>query len=372
MEKKYLNEFVGLFDKFSFAVGIVARECGCTCAPDPTYLEDEINKLNALVDDLIRCKQMCREHKDWNILYNFLNEIETNLYADSINRVIYLKSIIRKFKDITPYTNMDEIYCIEDTTLGLCSKKNGNLLYNYLLYIHQFFKGNTGVYKALQNTNDIHAINVVRVFMERPDKVDSISKRYLYECSLSIDFFAVKLDNICREFEIDFVQLQDDLGIYLQRCRGYNSNEDYNYFELPETQNQSLPTETSSILTIGGLTAEQTTSLFELANNDVFEQTDIENFVKSLDNPEENTLIIKIQDKATVFFNYWDKYSTNNENKTLLIKKMGDAFFGHYRKRCGESRYTTRQLNKGKTLDKFRLELQGIVSPAISANSPAK
>lgn len=343
MEKKYLNEFVGLFDKFSFAVGIVARECGCICAPDPTYLEKEINKLDALVDDLIRCRQMCREHKDWNILYNFLNEIETNLYTDSINRVIYLKSIIRKFKDITPYTNMNEIYCIEDATLGLCSQKSGNLLYNYLLYIHQFFKGKTGVYKAVQDINDIHTINVVHVLMERPDKVDSISKRYLYECGLSIDFFAVKLDNICREFEIDFIRLQDDLGIYLQRYRGYNSNEDYNYFELPETQNQSLPTETSSSLTIGELTAEQTKDLFELANGVVFEKTRIEDFAESLNSPERNKLQLKNKTLAAGFFSFWDSYFGSDNNKDAIISALD--YIKAYKKNGAELNVSKKQVN---------------------------
>ncbi|MEG2341443.1 MAG: hypothetical protein RSB69_11930 [Odoribacter sp.] len=307
MEKKYLTEFVGLFDKFSFAVGIVARECGCTCAPDPTYLANEINKLNALSDDLTRCRQLYSGHYDWNILYCFLEEVEKNLYLNSTDRVIYVKSIIRKFINITPYTNINGMYCVENSELGICSNRAGKL-YNYLYYIHKFFSGNTVSYVP-QGTNDIHTINVVRSFFDAPDRVDSISKKYLNECNLSIDFFAGKLDNICRQFDIDFLKAQDDLGIYLQVYRGYNSNGDYIYFEL-ETENQ-LSAETSSTLisdggnkilvpsTLGRFSEEKTKDLHVLSL-EALSPCSLEEFIYFIIHPTSEKLVSRQQGKTFI------------------------------------------------------------------------
>ncbi|MEG2341423.1 MAG: hypothetical protein RSB69_11830 [Odoribacter sp.] len=326
MENRYLNEFVGLFDKFSVAVGIVASECGCHCAPDPTYLANEINKLNELSDDLIRCRQLYSGHEDWNILYCFLDEVEKNLYSDLINREIYLKSIISKFKKISPYMDRDGIYCAEFEESGMCSDKKGNL-YNYLSYINNFFSGNTVSYVP-QGTNDIPTINVVRSFFDGPNIVDSISKRYLNECNLSIDFFAGKLDNICRQFDIDFLKLQDDLGVYLQRYRGYNSSGDYIYFDL-ETENKSSA-ETSSTLisdggnkilvqsTLGCFSEEKTKDLHTLSL-EALSHCSLEEFIYFILHPTSGELISHQQGKTFIFITALLRAEVISDESQILL-----------------------------------------------------
>lgn len=340
MEEKCLNKFLELFSRFNSAAFCVGNEITDSDNNPLTGIEN-------LTNDLILCGRVIEAHEDRNMLYNALNEVKQNLWSLSTdNRILYLKSIIRKFIDISIYTNNNYILCVEDTETGTCSRKGSDHRYMYVLHTQDF----------LEN--------------EPQHDKQTIAQQYISLCAETLYRFECELGRICEVFDINFIGLQDNLEIYLRKRKEYGGNYSYGYFKLSY---QSPSTETSPTLFIGGLTVEQTKNLFELVNGVVFRKTSIEIFVESLNNPEENTLIIEKQDRATVFFNYWDKiFNDDTAKKDLLVKKLGDNFLNHYSKRSNESRYTKLPLDKGKTLDKLRSDLSNILSPAKSANSPAK
>lgn len=342
MKEKCLNEFLKLFGKFKVAVYMVAKELGCSCTPNPS--ENEISEIETLTDGLIQCRQIHKDHKEWNILYNFLEEIKQNLYKNPSMGRIYLKSVIDKFKDIAPYTNMDEIYCIENMDSGICTKKGDTCCYQYILYIHQFFKGSVEYYKTILTSSDIQVINSIRHFFELPDAINSTSQRYLSECYKVIDLFATKLYQLCQIFEIDLMELQNSSGIYLQRYKGLCTNKDYLSSETP-AQNQQQVTSIEEInAQLGILTLEQTKDLFDLVNGVVFEETSIENFVESLNNPDNNTLRIcnRGKAKAIILFHELDSvYGGENimSKRQMILSSFDPPFDKYYVAHSGDSEY---------------------------------
>lgn len=312
MEEKCLNEFLRLFGRFNSVAFFVANKIVNDGSPNPlTGIED-------IIDDLIRCGQLYENHEDWNILNTALNEIKQNLWSLSPdNRVIYLKSIIRKFVDLSLYTNNNYILCIEDIKTGACSKKDSNKRYLCLLQIQEFLKDALPFHKQTP------------------------AQQYIFLSAETLYRFECELGRICEDFDINFMKLQEDLGIYLRKWKEYEENYSYVYIKL---SHQAPSTETSSALTIGELTVEQTENLFKLVNGVVFEKTSIEIFVESLNNPDNNTLRIctRGKAKAIILFHELDSvYGGKNiiSKRQMILGSFNPPFDKYYAAHSGDSEY---------------------------------
>lgn len=243
MDEKCLNEFLGLFDRFNSVAFFVANKIVNDGSPNPlTGIED-------IIDDLIRCGQICENHEDWNILDTALNEIKQNLWSLlPDNRIIYLKSIVRKFAGFSLYTNNNYILCIEDTKAGMCSKRDSSKLYLYLLQIQEFLKDTP------------------------PSHEQTPAQQYIFLCAETLYRFECELGRICEDFDIKFMELQENSGIYLRKWKECEGNYSYVKSKLSKPDKQPMNLTPSDGMdkilvpaTIKHLTKEKTEELYKLS-----------------------------------------------------------------------------------------------------------
>lgn len=312
MKEKCLNKFVKLFDRFTAVAFFVGNKVSDNIA-------NPLTGIDVLIDDLIRCNQIYENHEEWNILQNALDEVKQNLWdLSQDNRILYLKSVIRKFADISLYTNNDYILCLEDIKTGTCSKKGSYSQYLYLLQIQEFLK----------DTQPFHK--------------QTPAQQYIFSCAETLYCFECKLGRICKDFEINFAELQEDLGIYLRKWKEYEGNYSYVEFKLSIPERQSVATNISSTNTIGNLSAEATKKLFNLLTPDILDYADIESFCSSLRKPQR--LKIKKQNLAWTFY----KFGYNNimDGDITLCHEFKSVFKTYITKKNGKETLAERTLKK--------------------------
>lgn len=95
MDKKYFEEFMGIFGHIRYAASIIS---GDFYTPG---VNQEIEKIEHFLDQFAKW--------DSALSRNVLDEIEQNLYNHPDSREIYLTKILKAFLPIAPYLNIDVV-----------------------------------------------------------------------------------------------------------------------------------------------------------------------------------------------------------------------------------------------------------------------
>lgn len=214
MEKKYLNEFVKLFSYLPNALSIAAFELGykeleykkcqngdkCVDYENSTERARDIEWKKVLephiseqTDKIERIFILQADKPESNLLFNLKNEIDSNLYSLSQDKILlYVKDIVRQFADIAPFfdTSIKTNFKIGEHTFENTTKKSSKHLLEYF---------SSEFYKCGEKYENL-----------------SISKKYFYNCIQLLDLFARELEKLCNTFGVDFAEIQRNLDIYLQ------------------------------------------------------------------------------------------------------------------------------------------------------------
>ncbi len=126
----------------------------------------------------------------------------------------------------------------------------------------------------------------------------------------------------------------------------FNLTQDANMKEKEETITQSN-TSLQSDLCVGCYDAKRTRELYDECCNVVFKYCKLEDFVNSLNNPEECNLIVKYQSRLYVLYNFFDDFF--GEEGEEKIEKLNEKFgiterrYGQKKFRYGSTNTTTKQ-----------------------------
>ncbi len=225
MEKKYLEQFISLFDALYSASSLLIDEK----KPPFDFEDKDLNKLFSKVkkNSIEYVKKACKkadaifmEPDMTGLLRNVLNEIELNLYSSTLeNRIIYLKSILIEFFNISPYVDP-----------------------------------NVKLDKQSIHYNNYKAALFPIIKLIRDDRLSyddfSVPERYIIFCHELVDIFFCYLDVKCLILGIDLMAIQKEMNIsvYIKRDTNFLYGKGFEniikqftakQFEINKNNNQS-------------------------------------------------------------------------------------------------------------------------------------
>jgi hypothetical protein len=182
---KYLRQFCNLFTCLSHAGSVLSG----VYDHDPKIGDQVCSYID---DAFINISKLVTIPRQSDLLSDLIDEIENNLYDYPESRVTYIEDVIRDFNTIVPYIDIDAN--IEWLDSGdVCRVKIGNAA--TLKLINEYCEGK----KAYSDL--------------------STSEKYVLSCSRLLDSFATLLDAKCLSFDIDLMNIQEQLNIFLFRQR---------------------------------------------------------------------------------------------------------------------------------------------------------
>lgn len=202
MKKKYLSEFIALFQYLDDAAGII--EDNYNPSDIPNDHREGYERLKNLQSKKIKETYNriieIRANTNSGFMADLTNEIETNLYEHKDSQGIYIKAIIRQFTDIIPFFDIPNIPEIRDLSFdwGKDSIKIGNKTYG---------RGMNYIFKTLVESSKFVRENF------------TIEECYIISSKDLLRVFCVFLDAKCLDFDIDIIHFQEELNIYLFKNR---------------------------------------------------------------------------------------------------------------------------------------------------------
>lgn len=178
MKNEAINRFISGFAAIDIAVTVLRNANKEFNENNKSIIDEELEKSLNIVND------------EFFVIENTIDEIENNLYGiDNLeDRSRYIKSILRKLKIPAGYLDYESIIEIEigNKKYGLSAKVTLELIDAYICS---------------------------RIVLKDMNKY----QEYIIQCFSLMNIFGSRLDGLCLSFDIDFLKMQNDSGIFIQR-----------------------------------------------------------------------------------------------------------------------------------------------------------
>ena len=201
MKKKYLRKFIALFDGLPEAAEILSGKY------DNNQTEMEI--LSSTISAAYRTNCAIIDDPENKFLKKVLGEIDDNLYEYYACREIYIKAVLRGFMGIAPFlvfsSDMEWLYGEDDSSL--IGDKNYPSLYFATLSLIVESEESSG-----RNEDEL-----------------TDTEKYILSCSGLLHLFVDSFDANCLEFDIDLVDIQAELNIFIFQERDFEKLALYGY-----------------------------------------------------------------------------------------------------------------------------------------------
>lgn len=194
MEKESIKRFISQFDAI-FEASLLLKET------------TDDRRTKSLTKDIEHC---CKIQENPKLLHDAITEIENNLYSFPApeHRIIYIKDLLRLFVNIAPYFD-DKTETEWGSEWGLNRKSGASIVpgAKYTMQVvNNFCNG------------DIKNLDIL-----------PIEARYVIDCFTSLHHFAPLLDAKCHSFDIDLQEIQNEVEIYIQHNRQWDTLSHYGY-----------------------------------------------------------------------------------------------------------------------------------------------